>query len=106
MHSIDDFIDLDHIIDYAVMKHNVDYADPIDDSNADNDGSNAELLAYMAGQKSSCGDVRQVLASNQTPDKNKKRQANENTSTSISITIDGLTYYLNKGETLNFQGNQ
>ena len=52
MHSIDDFIDLDHIIDYAAMKHNVDYANPIDDSNADNDGDN-ELLAFMAGQKSS-----------------------------------------------------
>jgi hypothetical protein len=52
MNSIDYFIDLDHIIDYAVMEHNVEYADPIDDSKADNDGGN-ELLAYMAGQKSS-----------------------------------------------------
>jgi hypothetical protein len=105
MHPIDDFIDLDHIIDYTVMKHDVDYADPIDDSKADNDGGN-ELLAYMAGQKSACGDVRRVLASKQTPGKNKKLQANENTSTPSSVTIDGLTYYLNKGQTLNFQGNQ
>jgi hypothetical protein len=60
----------------------------------------------VAGQKSSCGYVRQVLASKQTRDKNKKCQANENTSAPSSVTIDGLTYYLNKREALNFQGNQ
>jgi hypothetical protein len=100
MHSIDDFVDLDHIIDYSVMKYDVEYADPVDESKVDDD----KLLAYMPGQKSSCADFYQVLVSKQSPDKNKR--ANENTPTPSSGTIDGLSYYLNKREALNFQGNK
>jgi hypothetical protein len=60
----------------------------------------------MAGQKSSSGDIQQVLASRQAPVKNKKRQVNEGTSAPSTVTIDGTTYYLHKGETINFQGHQ
>jgi hypothetical protein len=60
----------------------------------------------MAGQKSSCGDVWQVLASKQTPDKQKKRQVNEGASAPSTVTIDDTTYYLHNGETINFQGHQ
>jgi hypothetical protein len=56
MHSVDSWVDLNYIIDYTVMKHNVDYSDPNDDEKVDEDGV-TELLAYMAGQKSSCGVV-------------------------------------------------
>jgi hypothetical protein len=105
MYSVDSWVDLDHIIDYTVMKHVVDYNDPNDDGKVDDNGG-TELLVYMSDQKSPCGDVRQVLASKQTPDKNKKRQVHENNSTPSSVTIDGLTYHLNKGETISFQGNQ
>jgi hypothetical protein len=60
----------------------------------------------VAGQKSSCGDVCQVLASKQAPDKQKKRQVNDGTSAPSTATIDGTTYYMHKGETINFQGHQ
>jgi hypothetical protein len=105
MHSVDSWVGLDHIIDYTVMKHGVDYNDPNDDGKVDEDGGR-ELLAYMSGQRSPCGDVCQVLASKQIPDRNKKRQVHENNSKPSSATIDGLTYHLNKGETIGFQGNQ
>jgi hypothetical protein len=47
-----------------------------------------------------------VLASKQTPGKNKKRQVNEWNSAPSSVVIDGNTYFLNKGESFNFQGHQ
>jgi hypothetical protein len=90
MHDIEAYVDFDVIVDYAVSKHEVDFNDS-DDGNKDNDNG-TELLAYMAGQKSSCGDVHQVLASNQTTDKQKKRQVNEGTSAPSMVTIDGTTY--------------
>jgi hypothetical protein len=105
MHPVDSWVHLDHIIDYTVMKHVVDYNDPNNNGKVDGDGGTV-LLAYMAGQKPPCGEVCQVLASKQTPDKNKKRQVHENNSTPSSVTIDGLTYHSNKGETISFQGNQ
>jgi hypothetical protein len=76
MHNVDTYVDLDHLIDYATMKHKLAVTDASAHSSADEDGG-SELLAYMAGQKSSCGDVRQVIASKQTPDKNKKCHVNE-----------------------------
>jgi rRNA-processing protein FCF1 len=48
-------VDLDSIIDNAVMKHNTDHVNTDDKKIADNEGT--ALLAYMSGQKSSCGDV-------------------------------------------------
>jgi hypothetical protein len=71
-----------------------------------NEDGGSELLAYIAGQKSSCGDVRQVLASKQTPDKNKKCQVNKGNSAPSSVVVDSNTYFLNKGESINFQGHQ
>jgi hypothetical protein len=53
VHDFDTFVDLDHLIDYATMKHETAVTDA--DSNADEDGV-SELWAYMARQKSSCGD--------------------------------------------------
>jgi hypothetical protein len=46
------FVDLDSIIDYAGMKHDTAH---VNNKIADNEGT--ALLAYMSGQKSSCGDV-------------------------------------------------
>jgi hypothetical protein len=96
MHNLDTFVDLDHLIYYATMKNKLAVNDANAHSSADEDGG-SELLAYMAGQKSSCGDVRQVLASKQTPDKNKKRHVNEGNSAPSSVVVDGNTYFLNKG---------
>jgi hypothetical protein len=83
------------LVDYTASKHEVDFDDS-GDGKKDNDNV-TELFAYMAGQKSSCGDVRQGLASKQTPDKQKKRQVNEGTSSPSTVTIDGTTYYMHKG---------
>jgi hypothetical protein len=55
VHDVDTFVYLDHLIDYATMKHEMVVLDDAD-NNIDEDGG-SELLAYMAGQKSSCGDV-------------------------------------------------
>jgi hypothetical protein len=87
------------------MKHKMAVTDADAHSNANEDGG-SELLAYMAGQKSSCGDVWQVLASKQTPDKNKKRHVNKGNSAPSSVVVDSNAYFLNKGESINFQGHQ
>jgi hypothetical protein len=47
-----------------------------------------------------------VLASKQTPDKKKKRHVNEGNSAPSSVVVDGNTYFLNKGVSINFQGHQ
>jgi hypothetical protein len=103
MHDIEAYVDFDSVVDYAVSKHEVDFNDS-GDGNKDNDNG-MEPLAYMAGQNSSCGDDHQVLASKQTPDKQKKRQVNEGSSAPSTVTIDGTAYYMHKGETINFQGH-
>jgi hypothetical protein len=105
MHDVETYIDLDSMIHYTISKHGVDYVDP-NEIGKDSDNCSTELLAYMAGQKSSSGDIRQVLASKQAPDKNKKRQVNEGTSDPSTVTIFGTTYYLHNRETINFYGHQ
>jgi hypothetical protein len=64
MHDVETYVDLDSIIDYAVCKHEVDYGES-NEGGRDSDNCGTELLAYMAGQKSSSGDTGQVLASKQ-----------------------------------------
>jgi hypothetical protein len=94
MHDIEAYVDFDSIVDYAVSKHEVDFSDS-GVGIKDNDNG-MELLAYMAGQKSSCEDVHQILASKQIPEKQKKCQVNEGTSAPTMVTIDGATYYMHK----------
>jgi hypothetical protein len=55
MHDIEAYVDFDSIVDYAVSKHEVYFSDSGDGNNDNDNGT--ELLAYMAGQKSSCGNV-------------------------------------------------
>jgi hypothetical protein len=76
-----------------------------DNKDSGNDGDNA-LLAFTTGQGASSGDVRQVLATRRTPDKNKNRQANKSKLAPSTVQIGDTTYYLNKGETNTFQGHQ
>jgi len=47
-----------------------------------------------------------VLAAKLAPDKQKKRQVNESTSAPPTLTMNGDTYYLHKGECIHYQGNQ
>jgi hypothetical protein len=57
-YDIETYDDFDSTFAYAVSKHEVDFGDS-GDGNKDNDNA-TEMLAYMAGQKSSCEDVHQV----------------------------------------------
>jgi hypothetical protein len=88
------------------MNHEVNNV-KVDDDNKDsgNNGDNA-LLAFMAGQGSSSGDISQVLATKITSDKSKNRQANESKLAPSTVQVGDPTYYLNKGETTTFQGHQ
>ena len=105
MHDAGDFVDLDNIIDYAVMTHDAANAVDIQEGTTTND----TLVAYMAGRTNdtaSSSDIRNVLAAKRSPDKGKPRKANESKSAPSTVEADGKTYYLNKGETISFQGNQ
>jgi hypothetical protein len=77
-----------------------------EDAETNNDNDVPNLLAYMAWQQSSSGDICQVLAARQAPDKQKKRQVNESTSAPPTLTMNGDTYYLHKGEIIHYQGHQ
>jgi hypothetical protein len=104
MHSIDSYVDLDAIIEYAVMEHEVHTGD--DNADKDDNAEGTDLLAYMSGQHSSSEDIRQVLAAKKVTSKQKKRQVNEGNLAPSSLSFNGDTYYLNKGETITFQGHQ
>ena len=84
MHDVGDVINLDDIVDYTVMKHDVGSSGDGDDkSKSDDDDA---LLAYMAGRTSSLGDIRQVLAAKSIPDKqNKIRKVNASESVPESV---------------------
>jgi hypothetical protein len=103
VHDVSDVVNLDNFIDYAVMNHDVSTIEQVDDKVTSDDGD--ELLAYMAGRTSSAGDIRQVLAAKSLPNKNKSRKANESASAPSTVQVGDTTYYLNKGETFNFQGH-
>jgi hypothetical protein len=104
-HNVETYIDLHRIIDNAIM---YDEAEPHNDNDASTgttEGNN-DLLAYMVGQQSSSGDICHVLAAKRAPDKQQKRQVNESTSAPPTLTMNGDTYYLNKGESIHYQGRQ
>jgi hypothetical protein len=85
-----------------------DETELIDDNESPNGTAegNSDLLAYMAGQQSSSGDICKVLEAKRAPDKHQKRKVNESTSAPPTLTMNGDTYYLHKGECLHYQGNQ
>ena len=97
---------MDDLIDYVVMNHDtgtilkMTIPDP-KEATSDADA----LLAYMAGRNADVsGDIRQVLAAKRPPPKGKVRKANESQSIPSTVQFGDTTYYLNKGETINFQG--
>ena len=98
-HSIETYIDLDSIIDNAIMYEEAEPKNDNDFPTSTTEGNN-DQRAYMAGQQSSSGDIRQVLAAKRAPDKQKKRQVNESTSVPPTLTMNGDTYYLHKGESM------
>jgi hypothetical protein len=66
-HDVNDLVCIDDIIDYSIMNHEVSNV-KVEDDNKDsgNNGDNV-LTAFMVGQGSSLGDIRQVLATKCTP---------------------------------------
>jgi hypothetical protein len=103
-HHFETYIDLDSIIDNAVMYEDAD-TNNYSEVPTGLAKSNNDLLAYMAGQQSSTGDIRQVLAAKRAPDRQKKRQVNESTSAPPTLTMNCDTYYLHKGECIPYQGH-
>ena len=107
-HDIQATINLDDIIEYTANTHlfiNVTHVDNKEEANVTD-----MLLCHMAGRSSnntSPGDIRQVLAAKQgSSNKRKSVKVNEATTTPEIFTLGDTTYYLNKDETINFQGNQ
>jgi hypothetical protein len=71
------------------------------------------LIVNMSGQPTSVegtspGDIRHVLAARQDNDSKKGKTVKVNTesTTPDTLTVGDPTYFLNKGETITFQGNQ
>jgi hypothetical protein len=64
------------------------------------------LLAYMAGKGygTSPGDIWQDLGINHAPSKNKIHKGNDSNHSPRTCQFGEMTYYLNKGETIYFQG--
>jgi hypothetical protein len=105
-HDVNNLVYIKDIINYTIMHHEVNKVEvEHDNKDSGTDGENA-LLAFMAGQGSSSGDIRQVLATKRTPDKSKNRQANESKLAPSTVHVGDTTYYMNKGETISFQGHQ
>jgi hypothetical protein len=104
IHEVDDFVNLDDIVAYTSMNHDV--TQPDDNEIKEDMPIDNALLAYMAGRGSdtSPGNIWQVLASNNAPNKNKSRKASESHSAPCTFQFGDMAYYLHKDETLNFQG--
>jgi Reverse transcriptase (RNA-dependent DNA polymerase) len=106
VHTVDDLVDLDTFIDYAVMNHDVETSVASEDVK-DIPSNDNRLLSFMAGRstESNPGDIRNVLAAKRVPEKGKNRKVNEGESAPSTVQIGEQTYYLNKGETIMFQGH-
>jgi hypothetical protein len=103
-----DVVHLDDIIENMTNTH------VLSDNNEGAEAGTASnldtILAHMAGRTStgtSPGDIRKVLATKHGPSsKNKTFKMNETLTAPETLTMDDTTYYLNKGETISFQGCQ
>ena len=103
IHEVNDVVNIDDIIDYTVMKHDVNVANT--ETSSPDVSTENDLLAFMAGRESSAGGLLQVLASKRSQEKSKPRKAHETNSVPGAIDVDGKTYYLNKGESITQNGN-
>jgi hypothetical protein len=103
-HHVSDTVSIDDIIDYSVNTHEIGMNNDDDDAKASD--STDTLLAHMAGRSSSLGDIRHVLAAKQKSDKGKKRKVNASKSEPGTLKLGDTTYFVNKGETITFNGQQ
>jgi hypothetical protein len=77
-----------------------------DDDAAKASNSTDTLLAHMDGRSSSLGDIRHVLAAKEKSDKGKNQKVNASESEPGILHLGDMTYFLNKGETIVFNGQQ
>ena len=110
-HDIRDVVNLDDIIEYTASTH---VTMGSNETGEETSYTPDMLLAHMSGRTSSegisPGDIRHVMAPKQNPrDRKGSKQVtvNEtNTSAPDTLAMGDIMYYLNKGETITFQGNQ
>jgi hypothetical protein len=97
---LEEEVNLD-LIDYTVMSYNKGL------NEVDSNEVKTYLLAYLSGRTSSdTGDICQVLAAKQSNENSKNRKAHESSTAPSSVQVYDVNYYLNKGETITFQGHQ
>jgi hypothetical protein len=89
------------------MNHDVGTMEDNEDIKYDALGGDV-LLVYMAGQGTDAcpGDIRNVLAAKRAPNNGNSHKANEINSTPSIVQVGDTTYFLNKVETIRFQGHQ
>jgi hypothetical protein len=107
-HTIDDHVNIDDIIESTVNNHSLTGMGNGEATNLPVD----TLLAYISGQStsngSSPGDICHVFAAKQSTvgKKGKTLKVNKTSIAPDSLTVGNCTYFLNKGETITFQGRQ
>jgi hypothetical protein len=89
-HHVVDSINLDDVVDYTVNQHHIDSTN--DDIDYNTSMNNDTLLAHMAGRTSSSGDIRNVLAAKQKPEKGKHRKVNATESVPETLTVPDHTF--------------
>jgi hypothetical protein len=110
VYDVSNVVHANTLIDYAIMNHDVLPPIPTEYTTDASPSSDADtLLAYMAGRgtEETPGNIRNVLAAKRAPDnKGRNRTANKNTAVPSTVKIGDIMYYLNKGETITFQGHR
>jgi hypothetical protein len=106
LHDVEDLVNLDDIIEYTSMNHDITTPDVKEDSReAPSDNALLRLMAAR-GSPSSPGDIRTVLATNRTPNMTRYQEVNASESAPNTVQVGDTAYRLNKGETTTFQGHQ
>ena len=109
VHEVANVVDIDDIINYTILNHEVT---PDNDDDKGTSTNNDSLLAYMAGRSSLAGDIHTVMATKtKVPPKGKSgtstsRKVNTSKLTPSTIQVDDNTYYLYKGESIKVDGHQ
>jgi hypothetical protein len=108
-HLLEDHVSLDDIIEYTINTHVVHEVT----NEVDTTEQPAMLVAQMSGQLpspngTSPGDIRHVLASKRgnIHKKGNSVKVNKASINPDTLMVGDCTYFLNKGETITFQGHQ
>jgi hypothetical protein len=105
-HHVSDTVSIDDIIDYTVNTYEIGMNDDDDDDDAKVSASTDSLQAHIAARSLSLGDIHHVLAAKQKSDKGRNWKVNASESERGRLKLGDTTYFLNKGETIMFNGQQ